>query len=94
MNPEEIMILINRNREPRKREPRERKTGDYAICVRIETDLVDYFKSNVWITKKSKNNYVNDLIRADFLKTIKAKEKTPEERQQELWQKYKKQHNL
>ena len=89
MNREEIMIFINRKREPRKRE-----TGDYAICVRIETDLVDYFKNNVWITKKSKNNYVNDLIRADFLKTIGAKDRMPEEKIQKLWKKYKEKHNI
>lgn len=89
MNPEEIMILINRKREPRKRQ-----TGDYAVCIRIETDLVDYFKNNIWITKKSKNNYVNDLIREDFLKTIGVRHKIPEDRIQKRWNKYKEKHNI
>lgn len=72
----------------------ERQDSNYSICVKIEGDLVDFFKNALWITRKSKKDYLNDLIRQDFIKTIGARKSATNKELQELWENYKKENNL
>ena len=32
---------------------RQRQDSNYSICIKVENDLVDFFKNALWITKKS-----------------------------------------
>lgn len=67
-----------------------REDSKYSICININKDLVDFFKNNLWITKKSKKDYINDLIRKDFYNTIGASDYATEEQIKDAWNNYKK----
>lgn len=73
---------------------RVRQDSNYSICIKVESDLVDFFKNALWITRKSKKDYLNDLIRQDYIKTIGARKNATNEELEELWNKYKKDNNL
>lgn len=72
----------------------QRQDSNYSICIKVENDLVDFFKNALWITRKSKKDYLNDLIRQDFIKTIGARKNATDSELKELWDKYKKENNL
>jgi len=80
--------------EKEKETKTERKDSNYSVCIKIENDIVDFFKNALWITRKSKKDYLNDLIRQDFIKTIGAKKNASDNELKELWEKYKKENNL
>ena len=44
------------------------KKDNYSITFKIDADIEDYLKNILWINRKTKNEYVNDLIRADMIK--------------------------
>lgn len=73
---------------------RKRQDSNYSICIKVENDLVDFFKNALWITRKSKKDYLNDLIRQDFIKTIGARKNATDDELKELWEKYKQENNL
>lgn len=76
------------------------KKNNYTITFKIDADIDDYLKNIEWVkfiedrTATNKNKYVNDLIRADFLKTMKLKPGATNEDIQDKWQEYKKTNNL
>jgi uncharacterized protein (DUF4415 family) len=76
------------------KETTERQDSNYSICIKVENDLVDFFKNALWITRKSKKDYLNDLIRQDFIKTIGARKNATDDELKELWKNYKKENNL
>ena len=55
---------------------------------------LNFFKNALWITRKSKKDYLNDLIRQDFIKTIGARKNATDDELKELWKNYKKENNL
>lgn len=81
-------------KETNKPTERQRQDSNYSICIKVENDLVDFFKNALWITRKSKKDYLNDLIRQDFIKTIGARKNATDDELKELWEKYKQENNL
>lgn len=81
-------------KETNKPTERQRQDSNYSICIKVENDLVDFFKNALWITRKSKKDYLNDLIRQDFIKTIGARKNATDDELKELWGKYKQDNNL
>lgn len=70
------------------------KTNNYALTFKIDADIEDYLKNILWINKKNKNQYVNDLIRADMLKRLNLKDNASYEELTKAWQEYKKANNI
>lgn len=66
------------------------KSGIYAIMFDLEKELEDYFKETQWITRKSKKDYLNDLIRKDMIERVGAKKNCSKEELQAKWLEYKK----
>lgn len=75
-------------------EGRVNKKNNYALTFKIDADIDDYLKNILWINRKTKNQYVNDLIRADMLKTLKLKDTASYEELTKAWQEYKKANNI
>lgn len=70
------------------------KTNNYSITFKIDADLEDYLKNILWVNRKNKNQYVNDLIRADMLKLLNLSDNATYEETQKAWDKYKKANNI
>lgn len=76
------------------------KRDNYTITFKIDADIDDYLKIIEWVKfienreTTNKNKYVNDLIRADLLKTLKLKPGATNEEIQAKWQEYKTANNL
>ena len=70
------------------------KTDNYSITFKIDADIEDYLKNILWINRKNKNEYVNDLIRADMIKRLNLKEDANYNELQTAWDKYKKANNI
>ena len=70
------------------------KDNNYALTFKIDADIEDYLKNILWINKKNKNQYVNDLIRADMLKRLNLKDNATYEELTKEWEKYKKANNI
>ena len=70
------------------------KKNNYTIVFKIDADLEDYLKNILWINRKSRNAYVNDLIRADMLKRLKLKDNVSYEELITAWEEYKKANNI
>lgn len=65
-------------------------SGIYSIMFELDKELEDYFKETQWITRKSKKDYLNDLIRKDMIERTGAKKNCSNEELQEKWLEYKK----
>lgn len=70
------------------------KKDNYSITFKIDADIEDYLKNILWINRKTKNQYVNDLIRADMIKLLNLKEDATYDEIQKEWDKYKKANNI
>ena len=70
------------------------KKNNYSITFKIDADIEDYLKNILWINRKTKNQYVNDLIRADMIKRLNLREDATYEETQKAWDKYKKANNI
>lgn len=70
------------------------KKNNYSITFKIDADIEDYLKNILWINRKNKNQYVNDLIREDMLKRLKLDADATYEIIQKEWDKYKKANNI
>lgn len=76
------------------------KRDNYTITFKIDADIDDYLKIIEWVKfienreTTNKNKYVNDLIRADLLKTLKLKAGATNDEIQAKWLEYKKANNL
>ena len=66
------------------------KNGVYCINFDIDKPLEDYFKETQWITRKTKKEYLNDLIRKDMIERIGAKKNCSDEELSQKWLEYKK----
>lgn len=70
------------------------KNDNYTLNIKIDSDLEDYFKNILWVNRKTKSQYVNDLIRKEMLETLGLKENATYEEVQEKWQEYKRVNNI
>lgn len=70
------------------------KKNNYSITFKIDADIEDYLKNILWINRKNKNQYVNDLIREDMLKRLNLNADATYEQIQKEWDKYKKANNI
>lgn len=70
------------------------KKDNYSITFKIDADIEDYLKNILWINRKTKNQYVNDLIRADMIKLLDLNEDATYDEIQRAWDKYKKANNI
>ena len=70
------------------------KKNNYSITFKIDADIEDYLKNILWINRKTKNEYVNDLIRADMIKRLNLREDATYNEIQTAWDKYKKANNI
>ena len=70
------------------------KKDNCSITFKIDADIEDYLKNILWINRKTKNQYVNDLIRADMLKLLNLKANATYEEIQTAWEEYKKANNI
>jgi hypothetical protein len=70
------------------------KKDNYSITFKIDADIEDFLKNILWINRKTKNQYVNDLIRADMIKLLKLSDNASYEEIQKAWDKYKKANNI
>jgi len=70
------------------------KRNNYSITFKIDADIEDYLKNILWINRKNKNQYVNDLIREDMLKRLNLNADATYEEIQKEWDKYKKANNI
>lgn len=70
------------------------KKDNYSITFKIDADIEDYLKNILWINRKTKNQYVNDLIREDMLKLLKLSKNASYEDIQSTWKTYKKDNNI
>ena len=65
-------------------------SGIYSIMFELDKELEDYFKETQWITRKSKKDYLNFLIRKDMIERTGARKNCSNEELQEKWLEYKK----
>ncbi len=70
------------------------KNDNYTLNIKIDSDLEDYFKNILWVNRKTKSQYVNDLIRKEMLETLELKKNATYEEVQEKWQEYKRVNNI
>ena len=70
------------------------KKDNYSITFKIDADIEDYLKNILWINRKTKNEYVNDLIRADMIKRLNLREDATYNEIQTAWDNYKKDNNI
>ena len=70
------------------------KKNNFTITIKIDEDIKDYLNNILWINRKTKNQYINDLIREDMYKRLKLKENTTYEQLQTEWENYKKANNI
>jgi len=70
------------------------KKDNYTISFKIDEDIKDYLQNILWINRKTKNEYVNDLIRADMLKRLNLNEDASYEVMQKEWEKFKKKNDI
>ena len=70
------------------------KKDNYTLNIKIDSDLEDYFKNILWINRKTKSQYVNDLIRKEMLEKLELKENATYEEVQDKWQEYKSVNNI
>lgn len=70
------------------------KKDNYSITFKIDADIEDYLKNILWINRKTKNQYVNDLIRDDMIKRLKLKNNATYDELQTAWEDYKKANNI
>ena len=70
------------------------KKNNYSITFKIDADIEDYLKNILWINRKNKNQYVNDLIREDMLKRLNLDADATYEIIQKERDKYKKANNI
>lgn len=70
------------------------KKNNYTLTFKIDEDIKDYLKNILWINRKNKNQYVNDLIREDMLKRLNLNADATYEQIQKEWEKYKKANNI
>lgn len=86
------------NKEVKKGRPKGTKNGEgkssasgiYSIMFEVDKELEDYFKETQWITRKSKKDYLNYLIRKDMIERTGARKNCSNEELQEKWLEYKK----
>lgn len=70
------------------------KKANYTITLKIDADIEDFFKNILWINRKTRNQYVNDLIRQDMLKLLGLDNTATFEEIQEKWYNYKDANNI
>ncbi len=70
------------------------KKDNYSITFKIDADIEDFLKNILWINRKTKNQYVNDLIRADMIKLLNLNDDASYDEIQKAWDKYKKANNI
>lgn len=81
-------------------EGRLNKKNNYALTIKIDEDLKDYLSKIEWVkmlddrVSTNKNQYINDLIRADLVKRLNLDSNATYEETQKAWDKYKKANNI
>lgn len=70
------------------------KKQNYTITFKIDADIEDYLKNILWINKKTRNQYVNDLIRQDMIKRLNLNDDADFEEIQKAWYNYKRANNI
>lgn len=81
-------------------EGRLNKKNNYALTIKIDEDLKDYLSKIEWVkmlddrVSTNKNQYINDLIRADLVKRLNLDSNATYKETQKAWDKYKKANNI
>lgn len=81
------------------------KNSNYTITIKIDADIEDYFKNIDKITfiesvksgkieSITRTEFINDLIRKEFYKLIKASDKDSDDKIASKWLEYKDKNNL
>ena len=70
------------------------KKNNFTITIKIDEDIKDYLNNIMWINRKSKNQFINDLIREDMYKRLNLKDNATYEKLQTEWENYKKANNI
>lgn len=70
------------------------KKDNYTITLKIDADVEDYLKNILWINRKTRNEFINDLIRADMIKRLGLKEDAKYSEIQKAWDNYKDVNNI
>lgn len=70
------------------------KKDNYCFAFKIDSDLEDYIKNILWINRKTKTEYINDLIRDDMKKRLELKQNASNEEIQAKWGEYKRVNNI
>ena len=76
------------------------KKDNYAFTIKVDALNEEYLKKIEWIkyieTREThtKNSFVNSLIRADLIKTLKLKDNASDQEIYDKWQEYKKANNI
>ena len=72
---------------------KERKSKRFNFY--LESTLTDYFDNIKWIKRvQNTSDYINKLIREDFIKTLEISKDSDINEIENAWQKYKKENNL
>ena len=76
------------------------KYDNYTFTIKVDALNEEYLKKIEWIkyieTREThtKNSFVNSLIRADLIKTLKLKDNASDQEIYDKWQEYKKANNI
>ena len=76
------------------------KKDNYAFTIKVDALNEEYLKKVEWIkyieTRETytKNSFVNSLIRADLIRTLKLKDNASDQEIYDKWQEYKKANNI
>lgn len=70
------------------------KKNNFTISIKVDEDIKDYLNNILWINRKTKNQFINDLVREDMYKRLKLKDNATYEETQKAWEDYKKANNI
>ena len=70
------------------------KLANYTITFKIDADVEDYLKNILWINRKTRTEYVNELIRDDMKSLLKVKPNANDNELLKAWEDYKKANNI
>lgn len=76
------------------------KYDNYTFTIKVDALNEEYLKKIEWIkyieTREThtKNSFVNSLIRADLIRTLKLKDNASDQEIYDKWQEYKKANNI
>ena len=76
-------------KEKKQGRPRVNKEHSYKITLIIDEILEDYMKESPFITMETRKDYLNRLIKEDFVKLIGGKMTDDDETLQKKWNEYK-----